>query len=203
MTSSYHTLAAAVEFHEVIKGSNFIAYVSPAASLEAAQAVMQARQQQHSSANHNCWAYCLAEVYRFSDDGEPGGTAGRPMLEVLQKRELDRIVAVVTRYFGGTKLGAGGLIRAYSGTLAKALDQSEVIEIKPRSTLRLYAPFALMDTVHRLLADFAELETEAPSYDAQGLVLTLQLPSEARGQLAAALREHSRGEARLEDISEA
>ena len=86
-----------------------------------------------------------------------GETAGRPMLEVLNKRGLEHVLAVVTRYFGGTKLGAGGLVRAYSGSLAKALDEAGTYQVKDRCKLAFEVPFAAMDSVHRLLDDWPEL----------------------------------------------
>lgn len=109
---------------EVVKGSSFLALVTRVKGVDDALAKLAEVRARHPDATHNCWAYRIGAELRFSDDGEPGGTAGRPMLEVLQKRDLDFVLAVVTRYYGGTKLGAGGLVRAYGGSLAKALDET-------------------------------------------------------------------------------
>src|SRR5690625_7930527 len=97
------------EHLETVKGSRFIAWVAPAATEEEAQQLLDRARAQHPDATHHCSAWRIGETVRFSDDGEPGGTAGRPMLEVLLKRDLMNVAAVVVRYFGGTRLGAGGL----------------------------------------------------------------------------------------------
>lgn len=192
---SYLTLAAAVRREDVIKGSRFIARAHPAPDVEAAERVIREISSAHADATHNCWAYRIGDVYRFSDDGEPGGTAGRPMLEVLSQRGLDRVAAVVTRYYGGTKLGAGGLVRAYGGTLAKALDTATVREVKPRVALRVHVPFAYLDVVHRLLDSAPELRKGSSDFDAAGMTLTLTLPAAEQDRFAAALREATRDDA--------
>jgi uncharacterized YigZ family protein len=119
------TIAAAVENEIVIKKSRFIARIEPVSSVEEADAVIARLRKQWWDARHNCSAMVtglLGDQARSSDDGEPSGTAGIPMLEVLRRRELTDVVAVVTRYFGGVKLGAGGLVRAYSTAVSEALD---------------------------------------------------------------------------------
>ena len=134
---------------------------------------------------------------RFSDDGEPGGTAGRPMLEVLQKRELDFVLAVVTRYYGGTKLGAGGLVRAYSGGLAKALDEADVLEVRETVSRTVNAPFAELGAVHRLLDGWAGLRKGETDYTAEGLRLAVVFFAADQTLLSDALREVTRGTASL------
>lgn len=117
-----------------VKKSRFLCAVSRVDTEDAARAFIQARRKQFFNARHNCTAYVLgvhSEVQKSSDDGEPAGTAGVPMLEVLRKRDLTDTVAVVTRYFGGVKLGAGGLIRAYSAAVAEAIDAVGVVERRP------------------------------------------------------------------------
>ncbi len=124
------TIADAVTNEIVIKKSRFIAHVAPAASPDAADEVITRDKKQYWDARHNCVAMVtgvLGDRARSSDDGEPSGTAGVPMLEVLRRRELTDVVAVVTRYFGGIKLGAGGLIRAYSGAVSEALDLAVIV----------------------------------------------------------------------------
>lgn len=112
--------------HEIeIKKSRFITKLARINSEEEAKEIIQATKKEHWKATHNCTAYVLGhhhEIQRSSDDGEPSGTAGVPMLEVLKKREVINTLAIVTRYFGGIKLGAGGLIRAYSGAVAESLN---------------------------------------------------------------------------------
>ncbi len=194
---SYLTLAAAVSLEDVIKGSRFIAHARPVPGVEAAERIIQDISSAYTDATHNCWAYRIGDVYRFSDDGEPGGTAGRPMLEVLTQRGLDRVVAVVTRYYGGTKLGTGGLIRAYGGTLAKALDTATIDEVKPRVALTLHVPFAHLDVVHRLVDGTPELSKGASDFGAEGMTLTLTLPAVQQDRFTDALREATRDDAKV------
>ncbi|KNB53855.1 YigZ family protein [Streptomyces caatingaensis] len=125
MQDEYRTVARE-GVHEIeINRSRFICALAPVATEEEAQAFIARIRAEHPTARHNCWAYVLGadgSVQRASDDGEPGGTAGVPMLQMLVRREVRYTVAVVTRYFGGIKLGAGGLIRAYGGVVGEALD---------------------------------------------------------------------------------
>ena len=113
------------------KKSRFIAHIAPAQKEEEAQAFVEKIKKQYWDARHNCWAYSIGEkqpALRCSDDGEPSGTAGKPMLEVLTGQEIHNVVAVVTRYFGGTLLGTGGLIRAYTKSTQEGIQNSVVIE---------------------------------------------------------------------------
>ncbi|MEU1814561.1 YigZ family protein [Streptomyces aureoversilis] len=125
MTEQYRTVARE-GVHEIeISKSRFICALAPAATEEEAQAFVARIRKEHPTARHHCFAYVLGadgSVQKASDDGEPGGTAGVPMLQMLLRREVRYAVAVVTRYFGGVKLGAGGLIRAYGGVVGEALD---------------------------------------------------------------------------------
>ena len=115
------------------KRSNFITYLKPAASRSEALTFLEQLKSRYPDARHHCWAYIIgdprsASEQAFSDDGEPAGTAGKPMLNVLQHRLLGDCVAVVVRYFGGIKLGAGGLVRAYSGAVSQAIDVASIID---------------------------------------------------------------------------
>ncbi|MFI9723126.1 YigZ family protein [Streptomyces sp. NPDC052396] len=125
MKDEYRTVAHE-GVHEIeINKSRFICALAPAATEEEAQSFIARVRREHPTARHHCFAYVLGAdgaVQRASDDGEPGGTAGVPMLQMLVRREMRYVVAVVTRYFGGIKLGAGGLIRAYGGAVGEALD---------------------------------------------------------------------------------
>src|ERR671928_1587992 len=118
MQDEYRTVAR-VGVHETeVNRSRFLCALAPAGNEQEAQDFIAAVRKEHADATHNCWAYVIgadASVQKASDDGEPGGTAGVPMLQMLVRRETRYVVAVVTRYFGGVKLGAGGLIRAYGG----------------------------------------------------------------------------------------
>ena len=131
MLETYRTVATRVS-HEIpkIKGSRFIATVAPAGSRAAAEAIVEALRDCHPGARHTCFAYRLGaagDVFRYADDGEPSGTAGRPILRQIEGRGLTAMVVVVTRYFGGTKLGAGGLLRAYAAAAGAGPDQASAI----------------------------------------------------------------------------
>ncbi|WP_306324038.1 MULTISPECIES: YigZ family protein [unclassified Streptomyces] len=125
MQDEYRTVAREGVHETEISRSRFLCALAPAATEEEAQAFVARVRKEHPTANHNCYAYVIgadASVQKASDDGEPGGTAGVPMLQMLTRRDMRYVVAVVTRYFGGVKLGAGGLIRAYGGAVGEALD---------------------------------------------------------------------------------
>jgi uncharacterized YigZ family protein len=133
----YLTVARAAVHESEIKRSRFLCALAPADSEQAAQDVVRRIRKEHPGATHHCFAYVNGpdgRLHRASDDGEPGGTAGTPMLQVLLGREVRDIVAVVTRYYGGVQLGAGGLARAYSGAVSAALDEIGTIE-RRRMTL--------------------------------------------------------------------
>ncbi|MEV8566463.1 YigZ family protein [Streptomyces sp. NPDC051322] len=126
MQEQYRTVAREGVHETEINRSRFICTLAPAATEQEAQARVARIRREHPAAGHNCFAYVIgadASVQKASDDGEPGGTAGAPMLQMLLRREMRYVVAVVTRYYGGVKLGAGGLIRAYGGAVGEALDE--------------------------------------------------------------------------------
>ena len=191
-------MAKTTELTEEVKGSRFIAWVSAVKEVGEVDGLLTLVRNRYPDASHHCFAYKLGDTVKFSDDGEPGGTAGRPMLELFNKRDLDYVVGVVTRYFGGTKLGAGGLVRAYSGSLAKALDAAGVVEVKDRTVLELAVPFADMDTVHRLLDDWAELSKGEPAYTAEGSQLEVELLEEDVEKFRETLTSLTRGAATVE-----
>lgn len=131
MLQKYRTIKEDNQHEVEIKKSRFICFLKRIETEEEAKAFIQQIKKDHWKANHNCSAFVLGdhhEIQRSSDDGEPSGTAGVPMLEVLKKNDLINVCAVVTRYFGGTKLGAGGLIRAYSGSVAQAIVHTGIVE---------------------------------------------------------------------------
>ncbi|SED90147.1 YigZ family protein [Streptomyces sp. KS_5] len=130
MQDEYRTVAHAGVHETEVNRSRFICALAPAATEQEAQDFLAAVRKEHADATHNCWAYVIgadAAIQKASDDGEPGGTAGVPMLQMLLRRDMRYVVAVVTRYYGGVKLGAGGLIRAYGGAVGEALDTLDTI----------------------------------------------------------------------------
>ncbi|MEB5478595.1 MULTISPECIES: YigZ family protein [Shouchella] len=131
MLPHYYTVKQAGEHEIIIQKSRFIAHLSRAETEDKAIAFIESIKKQHWQATHNCSAYLIGEqnlIQKANDDGEPSGTAGVPMLEVLKKRNLKDTVVVVTRYFGGIKLGAGGLIRAYGGAVSEGLNAVGIVE---------------------------------------------------------------------------
>src|SRR5690606_32082458 len=200
LAMSYLTPATAAQIEEIVEGSRFLGYVAALARAEEAHALLQSAREQHPDATHHCWAYRFGDEMRFSDDGEPGGSAGRPMLEVLLKRDLDRCAAVVVRYFGGKKLGVGGLVRAYGGAVAKALDKAGTAEVLDRVGLQVRAPFADVDAVLRELeAMGATLSTD---FDAEGLVAEVEVLVSERGALEERLAHLTRGAASVRALPE-
>ncbi|MFK3677476.1 IMPACT family protein [Microbacterium sp. NPDC090218] len=152
------TIAAAVEHETVIRKSRFVTRIEPVASVEEAEAVIAVIRKRAWDANHNCTAMVtglLGDQARSSDDGEPSGTAGIPMLEVLRRRELTDVVAVVTRYFGGVKLGAGGLVRAYSSAVSEALDLASLVRREALRQVTLEVPHAEAGRFDNLLREWA------------------------------------------------
>ncbi len=143
------SLAAPVSSELLIKKSRFIACVQPVADRAAAQAIVAQLWAEHPGAAHVCWALLAGGQSAANDDGEPSGTAGRPMLEVLRHQDLDGVLATVVRYFGGVKLGAGGLVRAYTDAVAQALRTAEKIPQVRQRLLRCEVPYALEGLLRR------------------------------------------------------
>lgn len=145
------TLATAVHSELLIRKSRFIGCVEPVADRPAALLRVAALRTLHPGAAHVCWALLAGGASAAVDDGEPGGTAGRPMLEVLRHQDLDGVLATVVRYFGGVKLGAGGLVRAYTDAVAQALLGADKRPLQRLQTLRCVLPYALEGWLRREL----------------------------------------------------
>ena len=151
---SYITIANEFRTEYIIEKSHFIATIAPVSTEEEAQAFIQRISKEFWDATHNCTAYAIGprqEQQRSSDNGEPSGTAGKPMLEVLKKTAITNVAVVVTRYFGGIKLGAGGLIRAYSHSVAKAVQEGPKLLIAPRQIVSLTIDYSYFGSVERQL----------------------------------------------------
>lgn len=171
------TIAQTVTHEVEIKKSRFICTLSPASDIDDANRQIAALRKRFWDARHNCSALILghhADIRRSSDDGEPSGTAGIPMLEVLIQRELTDVVTVVTRYFGGVKLGAGGLIRAYSGVVSEAVDRAAILDRETRVQLQVAADHAEAGRVAHFLQEWCartESGFDPPMYGEQALFL--------------------------------
>lgn len=213
MTRTYpDTITGPVTRELLVKKSRFIAHACPAGSVDEAEAVIAAVRKQHWDARHNCTAMVtgvLGDQARSSDDGEPSGTAGIPMLEVLRRRELTDLVVVVTRYFGGVKLGAGGLVRAYSTAVSDALDGAQLLHRRELRQASVEVPHAEAGRIDNALRDWTashDATFGSVSYGARA-VFTLWIPPAAQQQLAddvAALSAGSLvpafGEVRIVDV---
>jgi len=154
MPGDYKTLKQAAQDEFIVNKSRFIGYASPCQTEEEALAFLRKIREKHKDATHNCYAYVIGEnagIMRYSDDGEPGGTAGLPMMEVLKSRGVVNCCVVVTRYFGGVLLGAGGLVRAYAKGCAIALNAAQVVRMIPSKRILLDVPYPLWDRVNHNL----------------------------------------------------
>jgi uncharacterized YigZ family protein len=185
-------LASPAHHELVIKKSRFIACVESVAGRDEAQARVAQLKAEHPDAAHVCWALLAGGQSAANDDGEPGGTAGRPMLEVLRHQDLQGVMASVVRYFGGVKLGAGGLVRAYTDAVAQALLTAEKIPLIKQAQLACSVPYALEGLVRREL----ELAQAQVLEVAHGSVVTLRfaLPDTLAAALMARLSESGRGQ---------
>lgn len=143
------TLALPAHSELIIKKSRFLGCVQPVADRASAQTAVDALKRQHPGAAHVCWALLAGGHSAAVDDGEPSGTAGRPMLDVLRHQDLDGVVATVVRYFGGVKLGAGGLVRAYTDAVAQALLTAPKVVLQRMQTLQCQVPYALEGLLRR------------------------------------------------------
>jgi uncharacterized YigZ family protein len=190
----YRTIGDSSEHSEFIKGSRFRARVQPLSDPGEVEAFILKLRSEEPDANHVAWAWRFGAAMRFSDDGEPGGTAGRPMLEVLLKRDIDRVIALVARVFGGVRLGAGGLVRAYGGSVAKALDGATLLEVADRVRFQVHAPFADADALMRLL-QAPRVELLPPTFDGNGVVLSGSVLASETAELERRIGETSRGRA--------
>ena len=187
------TLARPVHSELLIKKSRFLGCVQPVAGRAEALAVVERLRAEHPGAAHVCWALLAGGQSAANDDGEPGGTAGRPMLEVLRHQQLEGVLATVVRYFGGVKLGAGGLVRAYTDAVAQALLGAEKLPLRRTLQFACRVPYALEGMVRRELehagaklgevrhGDAVELAFAAPEDVAAGL--QVRLNEAGQGQL--------------------
>ncbi len=190
------TLAAPASHALEIKHSRFLAQACPIAS--AADALDFFDAVSTPDATHNCWAYRHGSDYRSNDDGEPAGTAGRPILAAIDGQGYDRIAVVVTRWYGGIKLGAGGLVRAYGGTAAECLRLAQRSPLVPMTERILQCGFEHMGIVHTLLGN-AGAEKLDEQFLTDGLRLHVRLPADRIDALTVRLRDATRDRLRLSE----
>ena len=188
MYSLAHPVTSTLE----IRKSRFLGCVEPIADRPSAQLRVNELRAQHPGAAHVCWALLADGHSAAVDDGEPSGTAGRPMLEVLRHQQLDGVLATVVRYYGGIKLGAGGLVRAYTDAVAQALLHAEKIEHIPSQPLGFELPYAHEGTARHLIGGLGGELLEVAH--GQSVQLTVRLPSTAAEELQEMLLSATRGE---------
>jgi uncharacterized YigZ family protein len=193
------TIAGAVEHELVERKSRFLARAVPVSTVAEADAVIAAVRKEHWDARHHCVALVVgthADQQRSSDDGEPSGTAGIPMLEVLRRRALTDLVVVVTRYFGGVKLGAGGLVRAYSSATSEVLDRATLVRRVPATEVTVTVPHTEVGRLHGVLAAWAEgqdARVRDVDYGGEQAVLGLLVPPTALTALDSVIASASAG----------
>ncbi len=192
-----HTLAAPAHSELVIKKSRFIGCVQPMPDRASAQAHVDALWKEHPGAAHICWALLAGGQSAAVDDGEPGGTAGRPMLDVLRHQDLEGVLATVVRYFGGVKLGAGGLVRAYTDCVAQALPTAPKVPLQRMKTLQCLVPYALEGLLRREIeAAHAELlEVQHASL----VTLHLRLPEAQAAAFVQRINDQGQGRVGWQD----
>ncbi|WP_420225132.1 IMPACT family protein [Pigmentiphaga litoralis] len=189
-----YTLADIATHREEIRKSRFLALAAPVTTPDAAMAFIATHAD--ATASHNCWAWRIGSVYRFHDAGEPGGTAGRPILAAIDGQECDRVAVVVTRWFGGILLGAGGLMRAYGGCAATCLRLANRVPIVEAIVVTMACTFAEMPVLRARLRDHAA-NLESEDFTGDGAVWRVRLPRERALAWAAMVSDVTRGRVQL------
>ena len=183
------------------RGSRFLAWVFHCPDDAAFEARMEELKIEHPKARHHCWAWKVGTGFRFSDDGEPGGTAGRPMAQVLEGAEMEEVAAICVRYFGGVKLGTGGLARAYSGATARAAQDAGRQEVIPHTVFTLRMPFAMLGLRTELEALFPGIRFDG-DFGSEAWEGKVDLESSQWPRCQTLLDEKSAGQTLWSDVTE-
>lgn len=195
MTDSYWTIDQSAQVEIKVKGSRFLGFAARASNKEQAERIVSERSERYFDATHNCFAYVVgldaAGPFRYSDDGEPSGTAGRPILDAIQGRGLTETVCVVTRYFGGTKLGTGGLVRAYGRCAQETLDACRIVQRFRTRRFRLRFAYELTGSVMPVLSKY-QAAVRDTQYGEE-TVLDVEVRLSLAGRLEEAIRNGSGG----------
>lgn len=194
-TPEQFTLAQPCRHEQIIRKSRFLALAAPCPDEDAALAFIE--QASDPDCRHNCWAFKAGDVYRFHDAGEPGGTAGQPILQAIEQQGLDQVAVVVSRWFGGVKLGAGGLVRAYGGSAAECLRQAETRPLVHTVQLQLMFPFALVDSLHHLM-ERHQVAKLSERYTSEGVTLAVELPQNSCQAFVRDVQEVARGQCKFD-----
>ncbi len=198
--SGLSTLRKIESLRQEVKKSRFLAMAGPVSSEEDAKAFIKA----HSdpAANHNCWAWRVGPLYRFNDDGEPGGTAGKPILQAIDGQALDGVAVVVTRWFGGILLGSGGLIRAYGGTAAACLRTADKLPLVARVEALITCGFTDLALLQARLSTHEAVRLLAQNYTATGAELVAAIEEGALTQIRQMVADITSGRAHVQMAGE-
>jgi len=197
MSTPRSTLAASAVFAIEVRKSRFVAHAAPVTTPQAALDYIDSIADR--TATHNCWAYRIGPQYRFSDDGEPAGTAGKPILQAVDGQGMDQVAVVVTRWFGGIKLGAGGLARAYGGCAAECLRTAARALLVETVDVEFELAFALLPLVQARLAGIDATSLDE-AFGGDGVTVRVRLPSARVEALRVLLADLSRGRSRVRRI---
>ena len=197
MDEPVYTLDQPEHFEQEIRKSRFRAVALPVES--EAEAKARLGEIANPAANHNCWAWRIGQAYRFSDDGEPSGTAGKPILQAIDGQALDRTLVVVTRWFGGILLGSGGLIRAYGGTAALCLRAAPKTEYVERVALSVSLGFSDLALVKARLASVSGLVLDDEVFHATGARLSFRVPAANADEIGRMIVDLTNGRAEIGD----
>jgi uncharacterized YigZ family protein len=191
--SNLSTLVATVTARQEIKKSRFVAVAGPVSDEAAAKEFIAAHTDH--AANHNCWAWRIGQAYRFSDDGEPSGTAGKPILQAINGQSLDRVAVVVTRWFGGVLLGSGGLVRAYGGTAAMCLREAEKVPLVDTVATTVTCTFGDLALLQARLEALPGAQVRVQSFTDTGAELAVSVPQAEAGAMAGMVADLTSGRA--------
>ena len=199
----YYTIEGHIKEEETIKKSRFIVNCFHIESEAQVEEILKNIQKEHYKATHNCYAYVIGEnkdIQKFNDDGEPSGTAGKPILEAILHKELTNILVIVTRYFGGTKLGAGGLIRSYSGVATLGIDKSILIKMQFSALLEITCEYTYFGKIKDYL-EKNDLREEEVTYEANVTVM-VYVPFDEKEKLHKNLVELTNDQVKVQIIRE-
>ncbi len=190
------SLRQPTSFEQSIKKSRFLAVAVAIADEDEARVQLSALAD--AGANHNCWAWRTGQTCRFNDDGEPGGTAGKPILQAIDGQSFDHVLVVVSRWFGGVLLGTGGLVRAYGGTAAACLRAADRVEVVPMVAAIAVVGFSDLALAKVRLLSIAGLSVVAEMFTEDGAVLSLSVPEGQADRAAALLADSTNGRVQLD-----
>ena len=194
MSAPLQTLVAPATHVLEIKHSRFLAHAINLDAVDAAQAAVASLSE--SDATHHCWAWRIGAHYRSSDDGEPAGTAGRPILAAIDGQGCDQVLVVVTRWYGGIKLGAGGLMRAYGGAAAECLRRADKRALIDWAELEFICPFANLGDAHAAIIAAGAIKSDE-CFDTDGVTLRIRMPADGVDDLKSRLRDATRDRVRF------